>query len=142
MTGEFPAVDDEPTSELEVLARSDEHNGFIVIDCPDCGNDAFQLDSHPPARRSCRTCRSGKKMFLEYSNYGTDWSTVRDWVLARDSHQCQNCSVFFREMHVHHIENMIWYESTQDAHTPENLETLCRDCHRTRWNPRPKTTAD
>jgi len=34
------------------------------------------------------------------------------------------------ELHIHHIEKLVHHETTDEAHRPGNLITLCEPCHR------------
>ena len=49
---------------------------------------------------------------------------VREYVLWRDNHQCQQCKFKNKALNVHHIESR---KTGGDA--PNNLITLCDDCH-------------
>lgn len=71
----------------------------------------------------------GAREFIKRSNYGRDWDEVREWILDRDGHECWECGSG-GELHVHHIEKMVWFETTDQAHEPNNLVTLCKTCHR------------
>lgn len=68
----------------------------------------------------------------------------REWVRRRDNYQCQYpvwnpANESFRRcgrggtIHVHHIlpkrAFWFWTKYTQDPHTPDNLVTLCVNCH-------------
>lgn len=53
---------------------------------------------------------------------------VRDKVLERDNHQCQHCGTpgsTNNKLTLHHIR----YRRHGGTSTPDNLLTLCRDCH-------------
>lgn len=53
------------------------------------------------------------------------WQSVRQQVLARDSHRCQSCDTT-RRLQVHHKT----YENHGEEHLHlEDLVTLCSDCH-------------
>jgi len=68
-------------------------------------------------------------MLQRKSNYGADWEEVREWILEREGHQCWECGSE-RRLHVHHIEKLVWFETTDEAHQPKNLVALCEHCHR------------
>lgn len=50
---------------------------------------------------------------------------VKAYVLHRDGHQCQNCKTKKGKLHVHHIV----FRSHGGTNIPNNLITLCKDCH-------------
>lgn len=127
---DFPNVRDEPTSYVPRIARNDEFETYQVIDCPECGNEAYQKKaSGGVTNEACRRCKVGSRIFQRKVNYGEDWSDVREWVLDRDNHRCQDCGERAEELHIHHREKLIWFETTKEAHTPDNLVTLCPSCH-------------
>jgi hypothetical protein len=71
------------------------------------------------------------------SYYGPDWSRMRRETLQRDNHTCQRCKATpkGRRHDVHHIKPVVTFENPNDAHTIENLITLCRPCHmRVEWH--------
>lgn len=63
----------------------------------------------------------------EYQNFlqSDYWEIVRDRILYRDNHTCQQCGSQTR-LQVHHLT----YEHHGEEHLyPEDLITLCRSCH-------------
>lgn len=66
---------------------------------------------------------------------GTDYQSgdqlgfwnVREYVLARDNHKCQNCKGKSKDkiLNVHHIESR-----KTGGNSPSNLITLCETCHK------------
>jgi hypothetical protein len=50
---------------------------------------------------------------------------LKAYVLHRDGYQCQKCKVKNSKLHVHHLE----FISNGGTDTPNNLITLCEDCH-------------
>lgn len=54
------------------------------------------------------------------------FSNVREYVLCRDGHKCQCCKGKSRDskLHVHHIESR-----KTGGNAPNNLITLCSECH-------------
>jgi hypothetical protein len=53
---------------------------------------------------------------------------IERWVLHRDSYQCQRCGMRSEDasgLHLHHIVEVC----RGGIHDPDNLETLCEDCH-------------
>jgi 5-methylcytosine-specific restriction endonuclease McrA len=118
---DFPEIRSEPTSLIRDVAER--------TPCPECGEDAWTVERNGGIEYPiCRECRIGKVMLMRYANYGADWHDVREWVLKRDGHQCWECGSAER-LQVHHVEKMIWFETTAQAHRPENLVTLCESCH-------------
>ncbi len=57
--------------------------------------------------------------------YPPDWDVRREFVLKRDSHWCRLCGST-KPLQVHHV----WPVSYSSNHTPQNLITLCRKCHK------------
>ena len=60
--------------------------------------------------------------------HGHEWKTLRKKILIRDNYICRECE--YREpeiMQVDHIQPKALYPDLQ--HSPENLETLCPNCH-------------
>lgn len=64
--------------------------------------------------------------------YGSNWREMRDKTLERDNHQCQDCGDD-GWLDVHHITPIDEFDTLEDANTLLNLITLCRDCHRNKW---------
>jgi len=66
--------------------------------------------------------------------YNGGWYSVRHGALDRDDHECQRCGLSREEIgqepDVHHIEPIRTFDDPQDAHTLDNVITLCRMCHR------------
>jgi hypothetical protein len=54
-----------------------------------------------------------------------DFYNVKAFVLSRDSYTCQKCKSKKGKLHVHHII----FRSKGGTDTPDNLITLCEDCH-------------
>lgn len=77
------------------------------------------------------------------TGYGPEWNhRKKQAVRKRDGYTCQDptCSVtqadhrekYAEKLHVHHLRKARDVEDAGDRNDPENLITLCRDCHR-RW---------
>ena len=66
--------------------------------------------------------------------YGNGWWETRRQARRRDGYQCQNCgrtpSDISRNPDVHHIEPVRSFADPSDAHTLDNVVSLCRRCHR------------
>jgi hypothetical protein len=117
----FPNIEPEPTSYAATKADS--------ITCPECsGNAGLLPESGGIGLIFCRDCRIGAAVLMKMANYGTEWERVREYILSRDERTCQNCNKR-EELHVHHIEKLIWFETTAEANQPDNLIALCSDCH-------------
>ena len=54
-----------------------------------------------------------------------DFYNVKAFVLHRDGYKCQHCKAQKVKLHVHHIV----FKSKGGTDTPDNLITLCSDCH-------------
>lgn len=58
-----------------------------------------------------------------------EWIAKKKSILKRDNYQCQHCTQYDTEMHVHHmyyIDDAAPWEYPDDA-----LITLCANCHKT-----------
>lgn len=126
---EFPTVHPEPTSFVPAIAENDEFPRYTVTTCHDFGGRAFERKNRGGVSGlACRSCRYGAPILYRKSNYGANWENVRKWVLERESGQCWECGAR-GDLHVHHIENLVWFKTTEAAHRPENLVALCERCH-------------
>ncbi|WP_254763601.1 HNH endonuclease [Natrinema marinum] len=67
-------------------------------------------------------------------NYGQKWWQIRSRALERDDYECQHCGADDEELgrnpDVHHLQPVRSFEHVEDAHTMDNVITLCRSCHR------------
>lgn len=62
--------------------------------------------------------------------YGPDWRKARRAARARDNHTCQRCGAQpKRAVDVHHIKPVVTFASPNDAHSADNLVSLCHPCH-------------
>lgn len=122
-------IEDTPDVTPEPTSYAPSHPDTEKIQCYECGADAWKKKVPGDAwDHFCRECRSGAIVLQRQVNYGSDWQRVRQWVLNRDNRQCRRCEQR-GDLHVHHIEKIIWFETTKEAHQPENLITLCEGCH-------------
>jgi len=73
--------------------------------------------------------------------YGPGWNaSKRRQVRERDGHRCQDCGTtqaehkaeYDQKLHVHHLIKARDIDDPEERNAPENLITLCRDCHQ-RW---------
>ena len=63
------------------------------------------------------------KLYQEGNQKG--FYNVKAYVLDRDQYKCQKCKKKNLKLHVHHII----FKSNGGTNSPENLITLCKDCH-------------
>ena len=62
--------------------------------------------------------------------YGPDWRAMRRAARSRDGHICRRCGTKpERRPDVHHIRPVSSFENPNEAHTLDNLVTLCHPCH-------------
>jgi DEAD/DEAH box helicase domain-containing protein len=75
--------------------------------------------------------KSENKWFGQSNEYGPDWKSIRERVLARDLHTCQSCGKkeSLIPFHVHHKVPFKAFASAEHANVLSNLVTLCPDCH-------------
>lgn len=76
--------------------------------------------------------RAGQLWSNDANQYGPQWKTIRKQIIARDQSRCQICgqigdSAF---LHVHHKVPFRTFRSISEANRPENLITLCPNCHK------------
>lgn len=71
--------------------------------------------------------------------YGPGWDSIRRQAVERDGHRCLFCETTRSELgqnpDVHHIVPVRWFVDSddherRDAHTLDNVISLCRACHR------------
>jgi len=66
-------------------------------------------------------------------NYGKGWRRARLKCLKRDNRICQNCETSETELEnsldVHHKTPVRKFKEPENAHTLDNLVSLCRSCH-------------
>lgn len=100
------------------------------VNCPVCGEfPAYKIEHATVRSYACKNCKMGDGYFQSHATYGSAWEKVRKWILERDGRVCRKCGSD-DVLHVHHIKKLIWFDSLSEAHRPENLLTLCGDCHR------------
>ncbi len=75
--------------------------------------------------------RDSKMWYGDPNNYGPNWQTIRVSILNRDEYTCQSCGVRPKHdsLHVHHKIPFKSFDSAILANLPENLVTLCQNCH-------------
>jgi 5-methylcytosine-specific restriction endonuclease McrA len=106
---------EKPVSEVE-------EKNFCDITClSEWKSDSYQAEGHP-------NWTGGYE-----SEYIKGWWSSKQEVLERDKHQCVMCGKSKEEMgrepDVHHIEPLREFDDLQKAHDPNNLVSLCRQCH-------------
>ncbi|MCU4925210.1 HNH endonuclease [Halobacteria archaeon AArc-dxtr1] len=66
--------------------------------------------------------------------YGREWWRIRRQALERDGYECQECGAgpdeLGRNPDVHHQTPVRSFGEPEDAHTLDNVISLCRPCHR------------
>lgn len=123
----YPEVSDESPTKLPACDDR--------VECPQCGEyPAYEIEHATGRSYACKNCKMGGKYFQTHATYGRSWERVREWIIERDEGACRRCRTE-DDLHVHHIKRLIWFDSLSEAHRPENLLTLCEDCHREveRW---------
>lgn len=132
----FPEQSDQPTSRVPQLAKEETVQKYQVVECPECGSEAYAkartvdiVFDGMEWSCTCRQCQFGSRILSEKSYYGRQWHRVREWVLDRDGHTCQECGQEDGVLHVHHNRKLVYYETVEEANEPDNLTTLCADCH-------------
>lgn len=81
---------------------------------------------------------------------GVYWQKQRHRAIERDDHECQKCGitrkehreVYGRDLSVHHKQPSATFDTEEEAHTLDNLTTLCARCHRLVEPNMPTNTAD
>lgn len=71
-------------------------------------------------------------------DYPENWDELREVVIERDGGECTACGVGRdelqetedRDLDVHHIEPVDGFDDSDEAHSIDNLTTMCRSCHR------------
>ncbi|WP_123538875.1 HNH endonuclease [Halosimplex salinum] len=123
--------------------------GEVTLNCEQCGDEYKLIPAE--AERGSRFCSIACKATHmresgqwrkennprwtggERPKYNGNWVYARKQARERDSFECQLCGVheseFERELDVHHIIRVADFDDPQQAHTLENLVTLCRSCH-------------
>ncbi|AGM11698.1 HNH protein [Halovirus HCTV-5] len=69
----------------------------------------------------------------ERPRYGSTWDEKREMVLERDNYECRVCGrgqMVSDPLHVHHLVKVKKFDDPDNAHTRDNLITLCATHHR------------
>ncbi|WP_336360305.1 HNH endonuclease [Haladaptatus sp. ZSTT2] len=115
----------------ETVERYPSNIGEVVVCSEECRrqwlSQSFRGEGHP-------NWNGGS-----LGNYGTGWNRVRKQALERDEYACKHCGTgkgeLGRNPDVHHIVPVRWFvesedHSRADAHTLDNVISLCPSCHR------------
>lgn len=119
----------------------------VDLECEQCGEEMIELRSRVE-RAGVRFCsqechgdwisenRHGEDHHRWKGGevkYGGRWWYVRRRARERDDRTCQNCGTTKRELgrhpDVHHVKPICEFENPQDAHTINNVVSLCPTCH-------------
>lgn len=107
-----------------------------TITCFDCGvkqeRPTFTVNSL--AKRYFCSVRCSNRTFARENpnRYGSKWASIRNKKVKEDNYTCQRCNKRTLEpygLNVHHIIPIDEFENLDEANAPENLETLCFECH-------------
>lgn len=66
-------------------------------------------------------------------DYGNTWDEKREEALERDNYECRICGKsqsIKKPLHVHHVVKVKKFDDPDNAHTRDNLITLCKAHHR------------
>lgn len=67
------------------------------------------------------------------TDYGSTWQLKREEILERDGYECRICGkgdTAKEPLHVHHLTKVRKFDDPDNAHTRDNLITLCPSHHR------------
>ena len=122
---------------------------FVVMVCEYCKSEyrvhKSQLTKSKPCRFCSRACQyhwlsdsmHGKdnRMYrggtAKLKDYGKSWFHTKRLILDRDGHKCAYCGEEKKRMDVHHIIKLRYFNGdTERANNPNNLITLCPQCHK------------
>ncbi|MGH2620145.1 MAG: HNH endonuclease [Anaerolineales bacterium] len=124
-------------------ARPQKHK-WLTLTCTNC-QKVFERPRHVRSSVTFPFC--SRQCFQDYARvhfrgsgnpswaggapdyYGPNWLTARKTGLKRDRHRCQKCGSR-RMLVVHHLREFAEFQNSVDAHELDNLQTLCRSCHR------------
>ncbi len=72
------------------------------------------------------------KWYGQSNDYGPSWKSIRERVLERDGNICQSCGKKDKSdpLQVHHKVPFKAFIASEYVNSPDNLITLCVDCHR------------
>jgi DEAD/DEAH box helicase domain-containing protein len=66
------------------------------------------------------------------NEYGKAWNSIREDILIRDNNRCQMCGFqgSHSSLHIHHKIPIRNFTNLKEAHSPDNLISLCPRCHK------------
>lgn len=124
-------------------ATEDQKNR-VSLTCDNCGeqferhwSDAQKTEGDYCSQQCAAEARRIPEALRVEDDYGPLWRERRWEALQRDNFECQDCGMTMREcrgqyevgLHVHHIVPYREFDSDEEAHKLDNLETLCPQCH-------------
>jgi len=140
-----PADKDESRFCSAECRNSHPYKGKTQLDCEYCGEDYEVYPSQAPRSSFCSAECQLDWMHDTYRGedhprhvshttgwYGPEWEDIRAEIHDRDGHSCVVCGAERDEtpqLDVHHIVPYRKFESNEEAHSKDNLITLCRSCH-------------
>jgi 5-methylcytosine-specific restriction endonuclease McrA len=134
-------------SECEVIDIQEDGNlSELSLRC-ECGEEFFTNFGQfkNSNKRQCNTCGykkySGENHHLynpnktdeerfkdRYQLYGKSMAALRKEIFKRDNYTCKCCSKYGGDLNAHHLDG--WHWATDKRLDPNNLVTLCEDCHK------------
>lgn len=85
---------------------------------------SYRGDVYPEMRFNQHFNSSSIRAYDNDKTYPPDWESRRQEILERDGKSCVICGEQ-EHLHIHHVRPISW----GGCHTPQNLITLCRNCH-------------
>lgn len=114
--------------------------GFeLTCYCDNCGDDFLRTKSQISNSQFCSIECTG-----EYQKgtprYGKKFESAKKKSMAESGYKCVDCGltnkvhkeIYSAKLTAHHINRVSEFDDPQDAHTVENLVTVCKQCHRIR----------
>lgn len=92
--------------------------------CRNMSTKNGKCDNHQP-----EPWKSSKSKTAAERGYGHAWKKLRDKIMRRDDHLCQNClraGIVTKAQEVDHILN----KANGGTDSPSNLEAICKPCHK------------
>lgn len=124
-------------------------DSFVSVVCEQCNKNytvhKCQKTKQNPTRFCSRKCQYDwlsenmkgikNKLFrggtLKLKDYGKSWFATKSAILKRDNRKCAVCKQEKKVMEVHHIVKLRYFNGdTEKANKPDNLITLCPQCHK------------
>ena len=121
-------------------------NGRRMVDIANSLGCSVSSVSYWLRKKGIKTRSRGAGSGAEHPNwsggevpYGAGWNdSKKRQVRERDGHECVDCGTtqaehkaeYDQKLHVHHLIKARDIDDPEERNAPENLITLCRDCHR------------